>query len=247
MLLQTNLRTALLDLVHAAHESPALQLSVTGTGPWSIASPTSLVTAAGPESALSSTLSAVNLTAVASTQLLAFHAAVVTRGPTTLVIPGRSGVGKSTLTACLLRDGWAYVSDEALALDWRTGGLRAYPRPMALSPWSCAAVGGVIGLAGDGEAVVRAADLEAVVDCTPGPVSTVALLERGGVEEVPRIVVADRNDALMELLQRGFTHHRDGGRALQLTAALLKGADVVRIRLGNPIAAAQLLTDRCRT
>lgn len=240
---------ALIDVRDPAPGAEHLGVAVTGVGPWHVEAPAHSGSAETIEAVLAHVLTAVNLTAVAETPLLAFHAAVVSRAGETLVVPGRSGVGKSTLTACLLTRGWAYVSDEALALDWSTGDLSAYPRPMALTPWSCAAVGGATGIPAEGEMVVRPRDLGAAVERAPDAVRHVVLLERSSDTEVRLRPVLDRNVALEELLRRGFTHHRDGGRALQLLAGLLRGATVVRLSLGDPGRAADLLTlmvEQCR-
>lgn len=221
--------------------SPDHHVTVRGEGPWRTTSQAGTTTADSPERALTQALTAVNHIVVTRTPLLAFHAAVVTRHGRALVLPARSGSGKSTLTACLLQQGWSYVSDEALALDWATGRLEAYPRPMALSPWSCAAAGGVTGLPGDGETVVTASHLGATVDASPGPVRHVVLLRRGTSSEAT-ISPTDRNDGLHELLQRGFTHHVDGGTALRRLAELLGASAVVELSLGDPVDAATAVT-----
>jgi hypothetical protein len=217
-------------------------LKVEGTGPWRVTGDNRNASHATLPATMTDVLNAVNRAVVARTPLLAFHAAVVTRHGRSLVIPGRSGIGKTTLTACLLRRGWNYVSDEALSLEWHTGSLVSYPRPMALSPWSCGAAGGVSGVAADGEHLLRAVDVGADVDRTPGPVRFVVLPTRTPWQEHPSVARIDRNDALAELLQRGFTLHVDTARALVLTSALLRNSAALRVRLGNPLVAADVIT-----
>lgn len=241
--LRTLLGRVLKDLVvDGGAGTGAEEVTVCGRGPWRVRSAASTAEADDVSQALTQALTAVNQLSVERCPLLAFHAAVLTRHGGSLVVPGRSGSGKSTLAAALVRRGWDYVSDEALALDWTTGVLVAYPRPLALSPWSAAALGGVDGVPGDRETVVCAGDLGGTVDRRPGAVRQVVLLDRGDLEEPPSITRVDRNDALTELLQRGFTHHRDGGRALVLATSLLQHSEVARLRLGDPAAAAALLT-----
>jgi hypothetical protein len=63
-----------------------------------------------------------------------FHAAAVQRDGATLLCPAPSGAGKSTLAAGMVRDGWSYLSDEAVELDGRTGDLVPYPKPITLDP-----------------------------------------------------------------------------------------------------------------
>ena len=70
----------------------------------------------------------------------------------------------------------------------------------------------------------------------------VVLLERRGA--VPELHPVHRATALVELVRRSFTHHRDPGRALLLYADLLRSALCWRLSLGHPMAAAELLTRR---
>jgi hypothetical protein len=48
---------------------------------------------------------------------LAFHAALLKRGETTLLLPAPSGSGKTTLSSVLAAHGWSYGSDEMAFLD----------------------------------------------------------------------------------------------------------------------------------
>jgi hypothetical protein len=62
---------------------------------------------------------------------IAIHAGVVALGNNALLLPGRSLVGKSTLTKALIDAGADYLSDEYALLD--TDGLvHPYPRPLRL-------------------------------------------------------------------------------------------------------------------
>lgn len=68
------------------------------------------------------------------------HAAVASRAGLAVVLPGRSGAGKTTLVAALALAGWSYLSDEVAALDLAGSVVRPYPRPLALEPGSWAIV-----------------------------------------------------------------------------------------------------------
>jgi hypothetical protein len=229
-----------------AGDRPSAGVSVAGRGPWSTRSPAYSGTAPTLPAAVSHACAAVNLSAVEATPLLAFHAGVVTRAGCVLVLPGVSGLGKTTLTAALLRRGWLYVSDESLALDWSGAPLHAYPRPLGLSEWSMQALElGGIGVAGLGERFVTAAELGAAVALSPGPVSHVLLLERAhgattgsSCAGPPAVVPVHRADVLQELVRRGFTHVQDPPRALQRLAELLQAATVGRLTLRDPHSSA---------
>ncbi len=199
----------------------------------------------GSDAAVAAVCTAVNVSATARTSLLALHAAVLTRAGSTLVVPGRSGLGKTTLTLALLADGWAYVTDEAFALDWAPGAPCPYPRPMGVSDWTrgtLALAGGVryrdetfIGPDGLGE-----------VDTTPGPATRVLLLSRrtapGGA---PVLHDAHPMDALEELMHRGFTVHRDPAAALRVLADVVRSCSVLRLDYDDPVAAAAAITAAC--
>lgn len=60
------------------------------------------------------------------------HAAVVEREGWALLLPGRPGVGKSTLCAALVSAGWRLLSDEVALIEPTDGRLRPIARPISL-------------------------------------------------------------------------------------------------------------------
>ena len=78
----------------------------------------------------------VNTTAMRTcTDLLVVHAgAVATPTGSGVMLPGRSGSGKTSLVAALVRAGWGYLSDEAGAIDPVTRRLCPYPRELSIKP-----------------------------------------------------------------------------------------------------------------
>lgn len=217
----------------------ARRVTVSGQGPFVVSSDLGQVTCSTRPETVSAALAAVNLTAVAHTPALALHAGVVARAGRALVLPGPSGHGKSTLVAALLRAGWDYVSDESLCLRWDDGALVAYPRPLGLSAWAADHLA-VTGTCGDDERFVTAGELGARAEPTPLEVSDVVLTQRG--DGTPHLEPAHRSAALEALLRRGFTHHVDAGRALQVLSAMLQGARVHRLLVGAPDETAAVLS-----
>jgi len=67
---------------------------------------------------------------------LLFHAAGLQDGDAGVLVPGASGAGKSTLAAGLVRAGFAYLSDELMALELDRGRLLPYAKPIAVKPGS---------------------------------------------------------------------------------------------------------------
>jgi len=65
-------------------------------------------------------------------RFLLLHAAVVERDGMAVVMPGRTGVGKSTLCAALLGRGWRLLSDEFTMVRPKDGRVQPHPRPISL-------------------------------------------------------------------------------------------------------------------
>lgn len=66
---------------------------------------------------------------------LLVHGACAAHGSRAVAIPGASGAGKSTLVTSLVRSGWSYVTDEAIAFTG-DGSITPYRRPITLKPGS---------------------------------------------------------------------------------------------------------------
>ena len=203
---------------------------------WPVAAPAHTSAA----DALPAVLAEINTTALAEADLFAVHAGAVARGDRVVAMPAVSGTGKSTLTAACLRAGLDYVSDEALCLDWDTGLVSPYPRPIALSPWSAAAVGLPAPADEVAEMLLTAQDLGAVTATPPLTAAHVVLLERG--DGGPRLEPVSRGDAVAELLRRAFTSWRRPERAFALVHEVVGRAGTWRLTLGDPTASAKAIS-----
>ena len=64
--------------------------------------------------------------------LVVLHAGGVALDGAGAIISGPSGAGKTTLTAALVRAGFGYLTDEALAIDPVTGLLQPYPKALSI-------------------------------------------------------------------------------------------------------------------
>ncbi|NHC45467.1 hypothetical protein [Motilibacter aurantiacus] len=80
----------------------------------------------------------LNRDAVAATlpRATVLHAAAASWAGATVLLPAPMETGKSTLVTGLVRAGFAYVSDEAVAVDPATLTLTRYPKPIGLDPGS---------------------------------------------------------------------------------------------------------------
>lgn len=65
-------------------------------------------------------------------QYLIIHSAVVAKGDTLVILPGKPGAGKSTLCAALVGEGWRLFSDELALVDTNTLQVHPVVRPISL-------------------------------------------------------------------------------------------------------------------
>jgi hypothetical protein len=157
-----------------------------------------------------------------------------------VLLPAGKGAGKSTLTAACVRAGLAYVSDELVALDCRTGTITPYRKPVAL----------------DGERLVPASSLGRVETQPPTPTAIVFPRYEAGaaVSEAPLdpgwtlVALAAHTTNLAALRSTGFAwlaglaltcpaRQLTHGDAAQVVAAIARAADA----RGRPVAPAQML------
>ena len=181
----------------------------------------------------------LNATALSQVDCLAVHAGVVARDGRAAAFPAASGAGKSTLVAACLAAGLDYVSDEALCVSWEDGTVRGYPRPLALSEWTCRLLS--LGTAAP-ERYLTAADLSAQVAEGALALAHVILLDRQ-VGVSARLRPATRGEVVACLLERSFTHWKRPERAFELAHELAGLAEPWRLTLGDPRTAAGLVAD----
>jgi hypothetical protein len=65
----------------------------------------------------------------ASSTLFLMHAALVEKDGRGLLLPGRSGSGKTSLALSLSQAGWRYVTDDVVPVDLQTASVMTFPRP----------------------------------------------------------------------------------------------------------------------
>jgi len=74
-------------------------------------------------------------------RLLFIHAGAVTIDGRAWIVVGKSGAGKTSTVAVLVRQGAAYLTDEITLLDPEAATALPFPLPMAVKPWTAQAVG----------------------------------------------------------------------------------------------------------
>jgi len=91
----------------------------------------------GPPAAAAMVLWHVNqLVSTGSSRLLQFHASGVTGDGVTIAFPASMNSGKSTLVTALVQAGFAYVTDETVAVEPDTLLTHPYPKAIGLDPGS---------------------------------------------------------------------------------------------------------------
>jgi hypothetical protein len=182
----------------------------------------------------------VNQSAVAQLTEFAVHASVVAFDDRVVAFPALSGRGKTTLAAASLLAGADYISDEALVLD-KEGFVIPYPKPMALSSWSCQ----VLGLPGaEGETLVRPEELSAKTRRDSFPLTDVILAVYG--HQPTTLESLPRSQAMTALISLSFNHYKDPEQAFRIASKVAGRANVWRLHYHDPLEAARVVAEAMR-
>ncbi|MFN2538031.1 MAG: hypothetical protein ABR549_07750 [Mycobacteriales bacterium] len=188
----------------------------------------------------------VNQEAVRSTvdSHVVLHAAAAERDGITVLLPAAMEAGKTTTVAGLLRAGFGYVTDEAVALDPLTLAAMPFHKPLSIDAGSWSVL----------PDLMPTAYQELVLGQWQVPADSITTLV-GGV--VPRLVVAPeyvpeavtalepitRGAMLAHLATCTFQFAAAPERNLQVLARLVQGAGCYRLRIGDLDSAVRLITD----
>jgi hypothetical protein len=189
----------------------------------------------------------INRRAVAACDNLSIHAGGVEREGVGLVFPGGIAAGKSTLVAGLLRAGFRYLTDEAVALDRDTLWIRPYPKPVSLDPGSWPLFPEL-----EPDADLATGDYKAAQWQVPPNAIGPGLLGQScpiGVVVFPRLEVGaesrlepvGRAEALVELAGHTFRFSDRSRDALDLLAEAVRPATCYRLTVGRLEPAVALL------
>jgi hypothetical protein len=179
---------------------------------------------------------------IAHSPLLCIHAGVVSGPEGLVVIPGPSGLGKTTLVAALIRAGFGYVSDEALAVDRATRQATAFPRPLSINGDVWPLLGDTIGDAPPpGTETLVAPSLLGRVDTAGGRVRDIVLAQRPAAPVLER---TRRGDAVVALLRHSFNHFAEPAASFRAVVAVVRDARVWRAGYTDAPELAGRLADR---
>jgi hypothetical protein len=190
---------------------------------------------------------ALNRWVIETSPHLMLHAGGVEHDGEGVVLPGGMESGKTTLTAGLVRAGFRYLTDEAVAIDRSSLLVQPYPKPLSLDPGSWPFFPELepdADLASDEyKALQWQVPPEAIrADAVgrPCPVRFV-IFPRHQAGAATAIEPLGRAEALVELTRHtfGFKHHaRD---SLALLAEVLRGAESHRLTLDGLDRAVELV------
>jgi hypothetical protein len=168
--------------------------------------------------------------AAAATRRVFVHAGVVAHRGRAIVLPGRSGAGKTTLVAALVRAGATYYSDEFAVLDGR-GRVHPFAKPLS-----------VRGAEGKGGRSVTAEELGGVSGTRPLRVGlVVASTYRPGARWRPARLTP--GGALLHLVPHTVPVRRRPEASLRSLTAMVEGALVLKGARGEAEALAPLLLE----
>lgn len=198
-------------------------------------------------SAVRDALVRINAEVITQMPYFGVHSAVLAGSDGAIALPGESGSGKSTTTASALLAGLGYVSDEVLALDWDRDELLAqpYPRPLALSGWSCDRLGvadhgpGRYHDSGD-ETYFRPTILTDRIESAAVGLRHLVLL--GPYTECTRLYEVGRQEAATALLTYAFNAWRRPADAFRLAHRIAARTTCWVLERGDPLEIGTVLS-----
>lgn len=171
-----------------------------------------------------------------SVRHVVLHAAAATRAGITLILPGDQERGKTTTVAGLLREGYDYVTDEAVAINPRTLCITPFPKALSLDD-------------GSWPLFPECRPVTAPFETRQWQVPAESLGSRSlrCVVRPPRIIVfphfvagsatrsltLSKSEAVRELAQATFHFEDQPARNLHTLGALVRSATAARLRIGS--------------
>jgi len=174
------------------------------------------------------------LVSTGSSRLLQFHASGVTANGVTIAFPASMNSGKSTLVTALVQAGFAYVTDETVAVEPDTLLTHPYPKAIGLDPgsWRLFPQYESIGAGGDPSFFHRKWYLDprsmGVPIAERAPLGLVVLPRYfpGGAVEVARL---DAPAAALELAQNSFNLAATGQHGVDAIARIAQHVPCYRM------------------
>ena len=170
---------------------------------------------------------------------LAIHAGAVGWEGRSILLPAPHDSGKTTITAALTASGFSYLTDEAALIDPSSLTLVPFPRALWLEPGSVVALDRLLSGHTNGDVVARngtshvaPAELRGGRIGRPAPIRHIVFPRyRRGAATI--LVPMSRAEAVVELGRNAFNLDRFGRRGVDILIAVVAGADVHRLAVGD--------------
>jgi hypothetical protein len=181
----------------------------------------------------------VNRRALDSTSLLAAHAGGVACGDAAVVLPAHMESGKTTLTAGLVRAGFAYFTDEAVAFEWETGAIVPYAKPLSIDEGSWPLFEDLepdIPFAGPGHVPTQwqvPADAIRPDAYARHGHARYLVFPKYDASARTELLLMTRGEALVELAKNTFRFREHGRRALTTLAGVVEQCECYRMPVGD--------------
>ena len=164
------------------------------------------------------------------------HAAAATRAGITVLLPGDQEHGKTTTVAGMLRAGYDYVTDEAVALVPHTTGITPFPKALSVDEGSWHLFPGAIpaGIPQDAHQwQVPAEHFGGRSLHRPLAPPQVIVFPRFVAGAPTRLLPKTRSEAVRSLVQLTFEFDQHPARNLRTLAAVVRSATVADLRIGS--------------
>jgi hypothetical protein len=164
------------------------------------------------------------------------HASAAASDGRCVLFPAAPEAGKTTLVAGLVRSGFAYVTDEAAAIDPKTLEIEPYPKPLSIDPGSWGLLDDLAPDDGEGYHAEQwhVSPTWIRPDAVSGPVPVSLLVFPKFVAGAPtRCVPITRSAGLVEMMSHTFRFHRHGRRNLEVLARTLRSVDCYELVNGD--------------
>jgi len=194
----------------------------------------------------------LNRSAAETSPFLLVHAGAVERDGVGVVLPAPMESGKTTLTAGLVRAGFAYLTDEAATFDRTDARLLPYPKPLSLDRGSWPLFPELEPHEPFPDDTYKATQWQVpAIDIRPDALGT-ACAARFVVfptyteGATTRLEPMSRAEGLVELAKNTFRFDREGRPTFAALARIVRGAETHRLTVGDlddAVAAISRLVD----
>jgi hypothetical protein len=209
--------------------------------------------AAHPEALIATFVHDLNRRALDSSEHLILHAGGVEHDGVGVVFPGAMEAGKTTLAAGLVRAGFGYLTDEAVAVDRESLRIHPYPKPLSIDRGAWFLFPELeprVDLATDAykrdQWQVAPTDIRPDPLGRPGPV-TVIVFPRYEAGLDTSVEPLGRAEALVELAKNTYRFDVQGNAALDVLAEVVRPASCYRLISGDLDAAVAAVTELLAT